>query len=176
MSTMTSRHAYSGWVLGLIGGLKISLRVTQQRLKNKALKLPVLPAKICFQMFSDWRQGVGGWPAQVEQGPTKPHCNQKRKREKKKRTPLARSSGRARHFELQSINVEGSAACPLFPPTTTFSNLYDTPHTSEKTAGITLCRRRHTFPPRAVVFIRDPLLKAAQEFLMYSNVFATAVA
>lgn len=99
--------------------------------------------------------------------------------EKKKRKTLsARSSGRARHFELQSINVEGSSACPLpLPTTTTFPNLYDTPHTSEKTAGITLFRRRrHTFPPRAVVFIRDPLLKAAQEFLMYSNVFATAVA
>lgn len=95
----------------------------------------------------------------------------------KKKTLSARSSGRARHFELQSINVEGSSAChPLHPSTTTtFPNLYDTPNTSEKTAGITLCRR-HTFPPRAVVFIRDPLLKAAQEFLMYSNIFATAVA
>lgn len=77
---------------------------------------------------------------------------------------------------LESINVEARRYTP-----TTFSNLYDTPHTSEKTAGITLypppCT--HTppeFPPHVMVFIRDSLLKAAQEFLMYFNFIATAVA
>lgn len=73
---------------------------------------------------------------------------------------------------LESINVE---ACWYTP--TTFSNLYDTPHTSAKTAAITLYPPPHpSFPPRAVVFIRDSLLKAVQEFLMYFKFFATAVA
>lgn len=108
----------------------------------------------------------------MEQGPRKPHCNQKRRRNKK---------NKKRHWlALQAVAATLNSSLLMSRarrPPTTFSNLYDTPHTSEKTAGITLCRRRrHTFPPRAVVFIRDPLLKAAQEFLMHSNVFATAVA
>lgn len=69
---------------------------------------------------------------------------------------------------LESINVKAG----LIHPPSTLPNLYETPHTSERAAATTLT------PPaqHALAFIRDPLLKAAQEFLMYFNFSATAVA
>lgn len=99
---------------------------------------------------------------------TRPHVQRQRR-------PVLRFflSARASRFELprRPARVHYREGSPVHPPST-FPNLYETPHTSEKAAGATLT------PPalHALLFIREPLLKAAQEFLMDFNFSATAVA